>query len=140
MTFFSQDIPRAPGSINFLLVQRFGELIRKLWNPKHFKVMKYYYSIIHQAIKIKVDALFPPGSRQSPRDAAGRGPVLPQAVPDHRAGGRGGLPLVAAQRPSPGARRNQEAKLEHHLQDVSVSTRNRNTYGFLLLFMGMFHV
>lgn len=25
------------GDITFLLVQRFGELIRKLWNPRHFK-------------------------------------------------------------------------------------------------------
>jgi len=30
-------IPRKPGDISFLLVQRFGELLRKLWNPKNFK-------------------------------------------------------------------------------------------------------
>ena len=31
------DIKRAPGDQMFILVQRFGELIRKLWNPRHFK-------------------------------------------------------------------------------------------------------
>lgn len=30
-------IKRPPGSMDFLLVQRFGELIRKLWNPCNFK-------------------------------------------------------------------------------------------------------
>ena len=28
---------RPPGDQMFLLVQRFGELIRKLWNPRNFK-------------------------------------------------------------------------------------------------------
>lgn len=32
-----KSVKRPPGDISFLLVQRFGELIRKLWNPKHFK-------------------------------------------------------------------------------------------------------
>ena len=32
-----KDVKRPPGDLNFLLVQRFGELIRKLWNPKNFK-------------------------------------------------------------------------------------------------------
>ena len=32
-----KDIKRPPGDISPILVQRFGELIRKLWNPKHFK-------------------------------------------------------------------------------------------------------
>uniref|UniRef100_A0A3B3ZXE0 Ubiquitin carboxyl-terminal hydrolase 39 n=1 Tax=Periophthalmus magnuspinnatus TaxID=409849 RepID=A0A3B3ZXE0_9GOBI len=31
------DIRRPPGDIMFLLVQRFGELMRKLWNPRNFK-------------------------------------------------------------------------------------------------------
>ncbi|OCT86607.1 hypothetical protein XELAEV_18020290mg [Xenopus laevis] len=31
------DIKRPPGDIMFLLVQRFGELMRKLWNPRNFK-------------------------------------------------------------------------------------------------------
>jgi hypothetical protein len=30
-------IKRPPGDQMFLLVQRFGELIRKLWNPRNFK-------------------------------------------------------------------------------------------------------
>lgn len=30
-------LKRPPGDINFLIVQRFGELIRKLWNPRNFK-------------------------------------------------------------------------------------------------------
>ncbi|XP_067138279.1 ubiquitin carboxyl-terminal hydrolase 39 [Centruroides vittatus] len=30
-------IPRPPGDIMVLLVQRFGELLRKLWNPRNFK-------------------------------------------------------------------------------------------------------
>ena len=30
-------IKRAPGDQMFILVQRFGELIRKLWNPRNFK-------------------------------------------------------------------------------------------------------
>jgi len=30
-------IKRPPGDIMFLLVQRFGELLRKLWNPRNFK-------------------------------------------------------------------------------------------------------
>ncbi|XP_065308875.1 ubiquitin carboxyl-terminal hydrolase 39 [Dermacentor albipictus] len=30
-------LKRPPGDINVLLVQRFGELIRKLWNPRNFK-------------------------------------------------------------------------------------------------------
>jgi len=30
-------IPRKPGDISFQIVQRFGELLRKLWNPKNFK-------------------------------------------------------------------------------------------------------
>ena len=30
-------IKRPPGDQQFLLVQRFGELIRKLWNPRNFK-------------------------------------------------------------------------------------------------------
>ncbi|XP_068891632.1 ubiquitin carboxyl-terminal hydrolase 39 [Aphelocoma coerulescens] len=30
-------IQRPPGDIMFLLVQRFGELMRKLWNPRNFK-------------------------------------------------------------------------------------------------------
>lgn len=32
-----KGIKRPPGDIQFILVQRFGELIRKLWNPKNFK-------------------------------------------------------------------------------------------------------
>lgn len=32
-----KDIKRPPGDVSFILVQRFGELIRKLWNPKNFK-------------------------------------------------------------------------------------------------------
>merc|ERR1712190_119639 len=31
------SIKRPPGDLSFILVQRFGELIRKLWNPKNFK-------------------------------------------------------------------------------------------------------
>ncbi|CAG0891762.1 unnamed protein product [Darwinula stevensoni] len=30
-------IKRPPGDLMFLLVQRFGELLRKLWNPRNFK-------------------------------------------------------------------------------------------------------
>lgn len=30
-------IKRPPGDNNVILVQRFGELIRKLWNPRNFK-------------------------------------------------------------------------------------------------------
>ena len=32
-----RNIKRPPGDVSFVLVQRFGELIRKLWNPKNFK-------------------------------------------------------------------------------------------------------
>ncbi|XP_003746510.1 U4/U6.U5 tri-snRNP-associated protein 2 [Galendromus occidentalis] len=32
-----KDIKRPPGDTMFLIVQRFGELLRKLWNPRHFK-------------------------------------------------------------------------------------------------------
>ena len=32
-----KKIKRPPGDLQFLLVQRFGELIRKLWNPCNFK-------------------------------------------------------------------------------------------------------
>ncbi|XP_073180892.1 ubiquitin carboxyl-terminal hydrolase 39 isoform X1 [Lepidochelys kempii] len=32
-----KNIKRPPGGIMFLLVQRFGELMRKLWNPRNFK-------------------------------------------------------------------------------------------------------
>uniref|UniRef100_A0A8P4GGL9 ubiquitinyl hydrolase 1 n=1 Tax=Dicentrarchus labrax TaxID=13489 RepID=A0A8P4GGL9_DICLA len=32
-----REIRRPPGDIMFLLVQRFGELMRKLWNPRNFK-------------------------------------------------------------------------------------------------------
>lgn len=32
-----KDIKRPPGDIMFLLVQRFGELMRKLRNPRNFK-------------------------------------------------------------------------------------------------------
>ncbi|KAM9252482.1 ubiquitin carboxyl-terminal hydrolase 39 [Cariama cristata] len=32
-----KSIQRPPGDIMFLLVQRFGELMRKLWNPRNFK-------------------------------------------------------------------------------------------------------
>ncbi|NXF13100.1 SNUT2 protein, partial [Smithornis capensis] len=32
-----RSIQRPPGDIMFLLVQRFGELMRKLWNPRNFK-------------------------------------------------------------------------------------------------------
>ncbi|XP_064353780.1 ubiquitin carboxyl-terminal hydrolase 39 [Dromaius novaehollandiae] len=32
-----KTIKRPPGDIMFLLVQRFGELMRKLWNPRNFK-------------------------------------------------------------------------------------------------------
>ncbi|KAL7058278.1 hypothetical protein AAHC03_017118 [Spirometra sp. Aus1] len=33
-----RDMKRTPGDqMNFLLIQRFGELIRKLWNPRNFK-------------------------------------------------------------------------------------------------------
>lgn len=32
-----KNIKRPPGDIMFLLVQRFGELMRKLWNPRNFK-------------------------------------------------------------------------------------------------------
>lgn len=30
-------VKRPPGDSMFLLVQRFGELVRKLWNPRNFK-------------------------------------------------------------------------------------------------------
>lgn len=30
-------VKRPPGDSMFLLVQRFGELMRKLWNPRNFK-------------------------------------------------------------------------------------------------------
>jgi U4/U6.U5 tri-snRNP-associated protein 2 len=33
-----KGVKRPPGDISNILVQRFGELIRKLWNPKNFKV------------------------------------------------------------------------------------------------------
>lgn len=32
-----RGIKRPPGDQMFLLVQRFGELLRKLWNPRNFK-------------------------------------------------------------------------------------------------------
>ncbi|CAD5118010.1 DgyrCDS6750 [Dimorphilus gyrociliatus] len=32
-----KDTKRPPGDILFFIVQRFGELIRKLWNPRNFK-------------------------------------------------------------------------------------------------------
>ena len=32
-----RGIKRPPGDRMFLLVQRFGELLRKLWNPRNFK-------------------------------------------------------------------------------------------------------
>ncbi|KAK2720118.1 ubiquitin carboxyl-terminal hydrolase 39-like [Artemia franciscana] len=32
-----KDIKRPPGDISFQLVHRFGELMRKLWNPRNFK-------------------------------------------------------------------------------------------------------
>ncbi|XP_031558310.1 U4/U6.U5 tri-snRNP-associated protein 2-like [Actinia tenebrosa] len=32
-----KDIKRPPGDIMFQLVQRYGELIRKIWNPRNFK-------------------------------------------------------------------------------------------------------
>lgn len=32
-----KDIKRPPGDLSAILVQRFGELIRKLWNPRNFK-------------------------------------------------------------------------------------------------------
>ena len=39
--FLNEDnykgIKRTPGDISGILVQRFGELIRKLWNPRNFK-------------------------------------------------------------------------------------------------------
>uniref|UniRef100_A0A8C9DTZ5 ubiquitinyl hydrolase 1 n=1 Tax=Prolemur simus TaxID=1328070 RepID=A0A8C9DTZ5_PROSS len=35
--FNQHNIKRPPGDIMFLLVQRFGELMRKLWNPRNFK-------------------------------------------------------------------------------------------------------
>lgn len=31
------SVKRPPGDSSFLLVQRFGELLRKLWNPRAFK-------------------------------------------------------------------------------------------------------
>lgn len=31
------NIKRPPGDSSYLLVQRFGELMRKLWNPRNFK-------------------------------------------------------------------------------------------------------
>lgn len=30
-------VRRPPGDSSYLLVQRFGELMRKLWNPRNFK-------------------------------------------------------------------------------------------------------
>lgn len=30
-------VKRPPGDSSYLLVQRFGELMRKLWNPRNFK-------------------------------------------------------------------------------------------------------
>ncbi|ODN05096.1 U4/U6.U5 tri-snRNP-associated protein 2 [Orchesella cincta] len=32
-----RDIKRPPGDVSVLLVQRFGELMRKVWNPRNFK-------------------------------------------------------------------------------------------------------
>lgn len=32
-----QGIKRPPGDQSILLIQRFGELLRKLWNPRNFK-------------------------------------------------------------------------------------------------------
>uniref|UniRef100_A0A8C4ILL1 ubiquitinyl hydrolase 1 n=1 Tax=Dicentrarchus labrax TaxID=13489 RepID=A0A8C4ILL1_DICLA len=37
LKFYCLEIRRPPGDIMFLLVQRFGELMRKLWNPRNFK-------------------------------------------------------------------------------------------------------
>uniref|UniRef100_A0A8D3D8V0 ubiquitinyl hydrolase 1 n=1 Tax=Scophthalmus maximus TaxID=52904 RepID=A0A8D3D8V0_SCOMX len=37
LKFYCLGIRRPPGDIMFLLVQRFGELMRKLWNPRNFK-------------------------------------------------------------------------------------------------------
>lgn len=31
------NVSRPPGDSAYLLVQRFGELMRKLWNPRNFK-------------------------------------------------------------------------------------------------------
>ena len=56
------------------------------------------------------------GARQPPRDAAGRRALFEEAVSDHAAGRRRGLPLVAAERPPPLPRRHQEGRFERYIQ------------------------
>jgi len=55
-------------------------------------------------------------SRQPPRDAPGCCALLKEEVSDHRARGRCGFSLLAAQRTPFGLRRHQKGIFEHNLQ------------------------
>jgi len=45
------EIRRAPGDQMFLIVQRFGELIRKLWNPRNFKAHVSPHEMLQAVVK-----------------------------------------------------------------------------------------
>ena len=45
------NIKRPPGDQIFLLVQRFGELIRKLWNPRNFKAHVSPHEMLQAVVK-----------------------------------------------------------------------------------------
>jgi U4/U6.U5 tri-snRNP-associated protein 2 len=45
------QIKRPPGDQSFILVQRFGELVRKLWNPRNFKSHVSPHEMCQAAVK-----------------------------------------------------------------------------------------
>jgi len=106
-------IKRKPGDISFLVVQRFGELLRKLWNPKNFKshvsphemlqavvlCSKKKFQITEQGDSVSQKLQVP---RLASRNAAGRGALLKEKVPNHRARRLCPVSVLAAERPAPG--------------------------------------
>lgn len=82
-----KSIKRPPGDIMFLLVQRFGELMRKLWNPRNFKAHVSPHEMLQAVVlcskknfQITKQGEGRRGGRRGGAAAAGRALISPPAL------------------------------------------------------------
>jgi len=111
-----KSIQRPPGDIMFLLVQRFGELMRKLWNPRNFKAHVSPHEML-QAVVLCSKKNFQITKQGEERGWGGGGgrwilsppPVLISVLVSR---GRGGFPLLVPERAALGPGRHEEEEEE----------------------------
>lgn len=110
-----KSIQRPPGDIMFLLVQRFGELMRKLWNPRNFKAHVSPHEMLQAVVLCskKNFQITKQGEEQGGTVVVGQ-QLRPRWVLMSLLlfRGRGGLSLLVPQRAALGPGRHQEEEKE----------------------------